>query len=102
MLESFTVAMFADRVGDQFTVSTEAGELDAELIEATALTRTSGHELETPGERAPFSLVFLGPSDPVLPQAVYRFAHDALGDFEIFVVPIGRDEGGVSYEAVFT
>ncbi|MDX6508976.1 MAG: hypothetical protein QOG81_728, partial [Gaiellaceae bacterium] len=37
-----------------------------------------------------------------LPQQIYRFDHDELGTLEIFIVPIGTDEGGVRYEAVFT
>jgi len=101
MLESFTVEMFAGRIGERFTIAADDGALEAELVEATALTRTSGHELETPGGRAPFSLVFLVPGEPVLPQAIYRFEHDELGIFEIFIVPLGRDETGVRYEAVF-
>jgi hypothetical protein len=102
MLETFTLETFADRIGERFVVAAETGDLDAELVEATALTGMSGHELETPGDRGPFSLVFLGPVEPILPQAIYRFEHDELGAFDIFVVPIGRDERGVSYEAVFT
>jgi hypothetical protein len=27
--------------------------------------------------------------------------HEAIGDFELFLVPIGRDETGTFYEAVF-
>jgi hypothetical protein len=102
MLESFTIETFADRIGERFGIAADDGGLEAELVEATALTALSGKALETPGDRAPFSLVFLGPGDPVLPQAIYRFEHDELGAFEIFVVPIGRDETGVRYEAVFT
>jgi hypothetical protein len=102
MLETFTLETFADRIGERFVVAAETGDLEAELVEATALTGMSGKAFETPGSRGPFSLVFLGPPDPVLPQAIYRFEHQELGTFEIFVVPIGRDESGVRYEAVFS
>jgi hypothetical protein len=27
--------------------------------------------------------------------------HDSIGDFDLFLVPIGRDESGTFYEAVF-
>jgi hypothetical protein len=51
-------------------------------------------------EGGAFRLEFLGPADPVLPQATYRFANgDAAHD--IFIVPVSRDGGGVRYEAVF-
>jgi hypothetical protein len=48
-----------------------------------------------------FRLEFLGPVDPVLPQAIYPFR---LGDdaFEMFIVPIARDQEGTRYEAIFT
>ena len=98
MLESFTVEMFAGRIGERFTIAADDGALEAQLVETTPLEESA----RPPDTRTPFSLVFLGPLDPVLPQAIYRFEHDELGAFEIFVVPIGRDETGVRYEAVFT
>lgn len=52
--------------------------------------------------RAPFRLAFLGPADPILPQRIYRLEHDALGALDIFLVPIARDAGGTTYEAIFT
>lgn len=51
--------------------------------------------------RDPFRLEFLGPVDPVLLQRTHRLEHDALGAFDIFLVPIGQDAGGTSYEAIF-
>ena len=51
--------------------------------------------------RQPFSILFLGPPDPVLPQRIYRLEHDVLGVLEIFLVPIRRDADGTTYEAVF-
>ena len=66
------------------------------------LTLMSVNERPGPGtRRQPFSLLFLGPADPVLPQRIYRLEHDVLGLLEIFLVPIGRDEDGTTYEAVF-
>jgi hypothetical protein len=50
----------------------------------------------------PFAIVFLGPPSPILPQRIYRFEHDGIGAIEIFIVPIGRDDDGVRYEAIFT
>jgi hypothetical protein len=51
--------------------------------------------------RAPFSLVFRGPLEPLLPQGIHRLEHDALGELDLFLVPIGPDEAGTRYEAVF-
>lgn len=51
-------------------------------------------------EGGSFRLEFVGPSDPILPQATYRFSDGGAGH-EIFIVPVGRDAIGVRYEAVF-
>ena len=102
MLESFTIETFANRIAEQFGVSTEAGAIALELLAATSLAGTSRPVTLPPGRRAPFSLEFLGPPEPILPQGTYAFEHDTLGAFELFVVPIGRDERGTRYEAVFT
>jgi Domain of unknown function (DUF6916) len=93
VLEDWTVATFQPLLGDAFAVDAEPA-LELRLAEATAHDR--------PGAaRAPFSLVFTGPPEPVLPQGIRRLEHPSLGAFELFLVPIGRDEGGVRYEAVF-
>ena len=100
MLQDFTLETFAGCVGDRFAISFDEGELRLELVSATALGGTATEV--PPGHRVPFSLEFLGPAEPVLAQAIYGFEHAALGVFELFIVPIGRDESGVRYEAVFT
>jgi len=47
-----------------------------------------------------FSLFFLGPLNPVLPQRTYLFEQEKLGEFSLFIVPIGREKIGIKYEAV--
>jgi hypothetical protein len=49
-----------------------------------------------------FSLIFVAPKGPWLPQATYLVEHPALGMMEIFLVPIGPTQGGNGYQAVFT
>ena len=45
--------------------------------------------------------MFRGGGDVALPQRTYRMEHAEIGTFEIFLVPIGPDEKGLRYEAVF-
>jgi hypothetical protein len=47
-----------------------------------------------------FVLDWLGPADPVLPQDIYTFRQGD-GEYEMFIVPTGRDPNGAQYEAVF-
>lgn len=58
----------------------------------------------TPGgvrEDGGFRIQFRGPPEPILPQAIYPFRLDGETD-AIFIVPIGKDENGVQYEAIFS
>ena len=52
--------------------------------------------------RDPFSMYFLGPPSPVLPQAIYVLRGDTVTFDGLFIVPIGKDGEGTEYEAVFT
>ena len=84
---------FADSAGMVYSV--ENGEKHVELV----LDRVE--ELPSAGRAAgSFRLEFLGPSDPVLPQAIYPFRR---GDevLDIFIVPTGRESSGIRYEAIF-
>ena len=53
------------------------------------------------GIREPFTLLFSGPTEPVLEQHMYTLRLDELGLVEIFLVPVGQHQGGYYYEAVF-
>ena len=95
MIEDLTVESFEGRVGEAFRLTEDEGTFDVTLVECEALGGTALN-------RVPFSLVFLGPREPVLPQRTYPLAHDELGELEIFLVPIAQDADGTRYEAVFT
>lgn len=98
MLDRLTAASFAPHVGEVFLLRVDATTtLEARLAAAEEVPWASGG----PGKRVPFSVLFLGPRWPVLPQRIYRLEHHALGALELFLVPIRRDESGVTYEAVF-
>ncbi len=69
--------------------------------EPMELTLAQVSELRTSPGQEGFSIVFRGPVDRLLPQGIYTLTHDRLGAQEIFIVPVARDEQGISYEAVF-
>ena len=98
MLEDFTPATFSELVGEPFRLVLDDGSgLDLELVSVTPTPTRPGEARR----RAPFSVLFRGPAEPVLPQQIYRFESESLGAFELFVVPVGPDESGMQYEAVF-
>jgi hypothetical protein len=90
-LSSFTCATFADRVGETFNAA------GVELVLASASESPGGAVARHGG---PFTLVFRGPLEPALGQGTHEICHDGLGEFPLFLVPIGRDDA-MSYEAVF-
>ena len=97
-LADLTLATFEPLVGDAFAVGSEAtGVVPIELVLESATSAG-----DWPGGRQPFSLIFRGPPEPALPQAIYALVHAGLGALQIFVVPIARDAEGVSYQAIFT
>ncbi|HEX2188411.1 MAG TPA: hypothetical protein VHG51_05905 [Longimicrobiaceae bacterium] len=97
MLEIFTHENFAGREGEPFLVRQDDGS-SVETRLASARTWGSGSE----GHRVPFTLTFVGPLQPMLEQRIYRMENEALGAFELFLVPVGPNREGMQYEAVFT
>ncbi len=94
-LGALTMADFEPLVGDAFMLE----GVTADPLACTLQSVTPAGE--RPGGRAPFGLIFLGPPQPILPQATYRLVHGGLGALEIFVVPLGQDDGGTTYQAIF-
>jgi hypothetical protein len=79
-------------------LSLESGDgFDLELIEAELCKAQ-----DSVSDRKPFALVFRGPPEPCLEQQIFTLDHDKMGTLQIFLVPIGPDEKGMRYEAIFT
>lgn len=93
-----TLETFAGRVGESFRIRvSEELTVDTRLLEATAISA-----VRSPAGRIPFSLIFHGPEQPIVPQRIYRLEHDALGGLDLFLVPLAPDADGARYQAVFT
>jgi hypothetical protein len=58
-------------------------------------------EFHTAPKQEQFSLRFRGDHAQVFPQQLYAMKHEEMGEFELFLVPVGRDDSGTIYEAVF-
>ena len=94
MPEKLSKAFFSDALNTHFHLQPDTGEsVDLELIELK-----DGYAL--PGQEQ-FSLKFRGPGQAILPQKTYRMDHDRIGPFDLFIVPIGRDEDALYFEAIF-
>ena len=98
-LDNVTAETFAPYVRQSFRI--EYGGTEPLLAELAELN-VADERLRRKNERLPFSLIFRGGYGRYLPQRLYRVAHEALGELDIFLVPLGPDSDGVMrYEAVF-
>jgi hypothetical protein len=93
---------FSGHVGSGFTLG-PAGEGSEGVTLPVQLTSADAVGDAPPGGgRAPFSLMFSGPAEPIVRQGIYRLSHPELGTLDLFLVPLAPDGDGARYQAVFT
>jgi hypothetical protein len=91
------LSRFIPYIGEKFDVSSlRQGSLQIELVEAKALPGHAGEPHEDS-----FSLVFRAPNGCGLAQGSVALNHEKVGWVVLFLVPIGKDEDGRYFEAVF-
>lgn len=91
---------FTRHVGETFVLRPVEGEpVEVELVEARAFAARATSDASV--RRIPFSLLFRSQGPCALGQHTYRVEHDALGAMDLFLVPVGPDEVGMRFEAVF-
>lgn len=105
-LQTLTAEDFRPHQGTRIrlTGGSPPGSVEAELAE---VAEHAGGARGT--SRVPFSVLFHGPLQPVMPQGLYRVEHEQLGAMDLFLVPVGPDEPSgpgqaptaMRYEAVF-
>ena len=86
---------FARHVGTRFELGGPAEAVALELVEVREL----GAAAADPGRS--FALLFRGPRHKPLRQGTYQLRHHSIGEVALFLVPVGVDGGGTTYEAVF-
>ncbi len=98
MPDPHKISSFQACLHQSFTCALDETSLELVLVEVVALPPKESEEVR----REPFSLLFLGPAEPVLAQQTVPLKHDQLGELLIFLVPLGPKGEGMQYEAVFT
>jgi hypothetical protein len=93
-LATLKIDDFAPHRDSVFDMQTADGVVPLKLVKVDP-AGASGRE------GGAFSLLFVAPQGPWLPQAIYPIQHPALGTMEIFLVPIGPLPGGKGYQAIF-
>jgi hypothetical protein len=94
-LAALTPADFEPHVGREFAIEANGTRVNLKLaqIERLGAARREG---------GAFSLTFLSPPGPFLPQGIYAIEHPTLRRLEMFMVPLGPKEGANSYQVIFT
>ena len=99
-LEKLTFASFSELKRTLFRVRLGDSALELELAEATPGRTCVPSRAALPAFES-FSLLFQGAAATSLQQGTYRFEHDRIGAFDLFIVPVGLEKGVMKYEAVF-
>lgn len=89
-----TREQFAEQTGSTFNVTFgPKSTVGMKLIEVNQRKRDDRHNI--------FSLLFLAPPETPVWQNLFTVEHPVLGTMELFLVPVGGDDQGIKYEAVF-
>ncbi len=103
MLEELELSRFEGLVGQSFElVLEETDPITLQLTEAGPVGELSAKQAAELGKRLPFSLVFRGPAELLLPQAIRVLRHAELGELSVFLVQLNQSDEGSLFEAVFT
>ena len=94
-LRTLTIQDFEKLVDTAFVVRSVDPQLQLSLVEVKAMG--SGER-----EGGAFSVLWQGPREPMLEQAIYRLFQPGFGEQEVFLVPVAEKTAGIQYEAVFT
>lgn len=97
MPATLTEKEFAQHLNSRFQLKLADRELPLELVEVKGYPAGPSEQ----GGMERFSVFFAGPADVRLPQQTYELAHEQMGEFAIFLVPVSGDDKGYRYEAVF-
>lgn len=96
---------FLRHLGETFQVQLEsAGALSVRLVEVRDLRSGDARGAKAQASKHKencFSILFHGPGDRLLEQRTYYFEHRELGEFPLFIVPVGPLTDEAYYEAIF-
>ena len=95
-LDAVPAARFLELVRTPFLA-----KADAEPATSLELISVSRPRAVEPAGHESFSLLFEGPAAHPLSQGTYRFSHEKMGRFDLFIVPVSTERGARQYEAVF-
>ena len=94
MLQDLTKSMFAQSLNSAFRIRLE----DDAIVHVKQIDLREWHY--NPRQEQ-FAVLFQGPFNKHLGKGHYNFDHDTMGQFDLFIIPVGMDQDGFLYGAVF-
>ncbi|MGH8553263.1 MAG: DUF6916 family protein [Methylococcales bacterium] len=95
-MTTFSIETFQRHLQKPCTLHTR----DGQALSCMLINVTSRHESEDP-ESKQFSVIRRGSSEALLGQSIYTVEMPDAERHESFLVPVGRGQAGILYEAVF-
>lgn len=93
-LEKLHKERFSEYLRTDFQVVDDpADTFPIRLVEVNERTSSPRQEV--------FALLFHGPGKKIMSQGIHKLKHSQLGEIDIFLVPVGQDQYGFQYEAIF-
>lgn len=104
-LEEISFRDFAINVNTPFLVSLESRTMAAlQLAEVKSFSMGGFAAASSPedAQNEKFSLLFAGEKSAELASGIYDFEHAGIGQFQMFITPVGQATAGLAYyQAVF-
>lgn len=94
-MSDFTFNDVVSHVGESFAIGVDESSSTISLLLIEAKHKGADETQEQ------FCLYFKGDAACFLPQGIYSVKHESIGSQVWMLVPIGEDEQGYLYEAVF-
>jgi hypothetical protein len=102
MSDDLRVGTFSTQLNTSFRIHVSPTmAMEVELVEVTEKRALDSQRPAAASCQERFSIIFRGPRDRILQQGMYQLQHNQLGALDLFLVPVGQDQDGVYYEAVF-
>jgi hypothetical protein len=87
---------FRSHIGDQFDVLVPKGSWQLQLVEANPMPAHGGVQ-----DDEGISLIFKAPVDCTISQGSVALDHEQIGWTVLYMNPIGQDDDGQYFEAIF-
>jgi hypothetical protein len=89
---------FLPHLNSEFKIGSSTPAIPVKLVEITETKKFGDKRQSFSG----FSLIFSGPTGKTINSGMLQLDHHEIGGLQLFISPIGKHDGQVKYQAVFS